>query len=233
MGSFTSVTLLKPSSNTFQVAINAPSIGGDLTRGFLIAGVSGGGNLTTSATYLARDNSLQPPLTGSVLMCTGMPAWSQDLKGNKLDLYPGKLVSVDEHRNLPISGHEVSLAYGRQYCPYDHMFGVTKLSPVLSGADIFSPNFTPFLQQHHRDLPPIYYQACGLDTWRDSAILYKYLVEKDGGTLKLDIYPGLPHTFWAFYPELLSLCEKWAQDLVSGVRWLLERDERRGLSARL
>src|SRR5262249_23682761 len=90
----------------------------------------------------------------------------------------------------------------------------------LAEADIFSPLFTPFNQKNHRNLPPIYYQACGLDTWRDSAIFYTHLVRGAGGRAKLDIYPGLPHTFWAFYPQV-SMAKKWAQDLVKGLKWLL------------
>lgn len=62
--------------------------------------------------------------------------------------------------------------------------------------------------------------------------IVKHLVDQDGGAVKLDVYPGSPHTFWAFYPQV-SACEKRAGELVNGVRWLLERGEMRAPSARL
>jgi hypothetical protein len=100
------------SSDVVQVAVNAPTFGGDLRKGFLTAGISGGGNLSTTVQYLARDDNLQPPLTGSVLMCTGMPHRSRDKNGKDLNLYPGRFVSWDEHKDFPTSGHAVSIAYG-------------------------------------------------------------------------------------------------------------------------
>ena len=103
------------SSDLGQVATNASTIGGDLRKGFLTAGVSGGGNLTTAVTYLARDDNLQPPLVGTVLMATGMPQWSIDKHGHGLDLYPGLPKSWDEHKDFPISGRAVSTAYGGKY----------------------------------------------------------------------------------------------------------------------
>lgn len=41
-----------------------------------------------------------------------MPQWSRDPHGNELDLYSGLLKSWDEHRDLPMSGHGVHMAYG-------------------------------------------------------------------------------------------------------------------------
>ena len=63
-------------------------------------------------------------------------------------------------------------------------------------------------------------------------MFYSHLVREAGGTVKLDIYPGLPHTFWAFYPQV-SAAKKWARDLVSGVYWLLEKDKSRATASRL
>lgn len=77
----------------------------------MLCGVSGGGNLTTGATYLARDEKLQPPLTGSILMCTGMPHESADSHGNHIDLYPGKCPSWQEHADAPISSRETNACY--------------------------------------------------------------------------------------------------------------------------
>jgi len=39
---------------------------------------------------------------------------------------------------------------------------------------------------------------------------------------RLDIYPGLPHHFWEFFPDF-SGNEKHTQDTIEGLRWLLEQ----------
>ncbi|ORY01286.1 Alpha/Beta hydrolase protein [Clohesyomyces aquaticus] len=40
---------------------------GDLTKGFIVAGISAGANMACTASHLARDEKLQPPLTGVYL----------------------------------------------------------------------------------------------------------------------------------------------------------------------
>ena len=202
------------------MAANAASFGGDLNKSFLTAGVSCGGNLTNAVSYLARDEQLQLPLTGSLLMCTGMPNSSEERAGVELDISPRKILSWDEHMDLPISGRQVSQTYGGALSPWYGLLKMLTAEADLAEPDYLSSIFTPFNQNDHSNLPPLYYQACGLDTWRDSAILYKHLLEKAGGAVKLDIYPGLPHTFWAFYPQV-SAASKWAHELVSGTKWLL------------
>jgi acetyl esterase/lipase len=71
-----------------RLCVNAGSIGGDLSKGFLTGGVSAGGNCSTMAAVLARDNRLQPTLTGHMLVCTGMPHSIQDGHGNSVELFP-------------------------------------------------------------------------------------------------------------------------------------------------
>jgi acetyl esterase/lipase len=90
----------------------------------------------------------------------------------------------------------------------------------LCDIDVKSPLLTPFNAHDHRDLPPTYYQIAGTDAWRDSAILYTSMLNQHGVATKQDIYPGLPHTFWAFYPQLAA-CDQWATDLLNGVKWVL------------
>ena len=41
-----------------------------------------------------------------------------------------------------------------------------------------------------------------------------------GRTVDLVMYPGLPHGFFAFAPEMKA-SEKWRLDTVKGMRWLL------------
>jgi acetyl esterase/lipase len=50
-----------------QVATNAASLKADPARGFIVGGVSAGGNLAAVVGLLARDGKLSPPLTGLYL----------------------------------------------------------------------------------------------------------------------------------------------------------------------
>jgi hypothetical protein len=96
--------------------MNASSIGGDPKKGFLVSGISGGGNLTLSCTYRGRDDGLQPPLTGLVLMCTGPPHDALNSRSHQsIDLFSGKLPSWDEFEHHGISGRKVNQAYGGEF----------------------------------------------------------------------------------------------------------------------
>jgi hypothetical protein len=67
--------------------------------------------LTTAATYLARQEKLDPPLTGSILMCTGMPHEASDRRGNHINLYPRRCPSWEEHAEAPISSRRTNQRY--------------------------------------------------------------------------------------------------------------------------
>lgn len=91
----------------------------------------------------------------------------------------------------------------------------------VAQCDPDDPLLTPLRLTDFSRLGPIYYQVAGMDIWKDSAYFYSGLVEKAGGKVKLDFYPGVPHTWWAMYPQL-SINKKWAKDLIDGVAWLLK-----------
>jgi acetyl esterase/lipase len=102
------------------VAKNASTFGGDLKLGFLLGGISGGGNLTTGVCYLARDEALHPPLTGSMLSCTGMPHDTEDRHGNVIDLYPGSCPSWKLLINdAPLSNYETVTRFRGRPTLYD------------------------------------------------------------------------------------------------------------------
>lgn len=50
-----------------QVTENASKLGADLSKGFIVGGVSAGANLAAIVAHLARDEKLSPPVTGSLL----------------------------------------------------------------------------------------------------------------------------------------------------------------------
>lgn len=61
----------------------------------------------------------------------------------------------------------------------------------------------------------------GLDPLRDEALLYERLLREECGVrTRLQIYPGLPHAFWAFFPQL-DASRKAVQKANDGLGWLL------------
>jgi hypothetical protein len=48
--------------------------------------------------------------------------------------------------------------------------------------------------------------------------------EECGIKTRLDIYPGLPHGFWAVFPEA-SFSKKMREDSVNALKWLLEQNK--------
>jgi len=71
-----------------------------------------------------------------------------------------------------------------------------------------------------------------MDIWKDSALFYCDRVERAGGKVKLEVYPGVPHTWWSMYPQL-SISKKWAKDLLNGVDWLLRNTEHANTTSKL
>lgn len=74
--------------------------------------------------------------------------------------------------------------------------------------------------ERHKNLPPTYFQVCGLDPLRDEALLLeRSMREDDGVQTRLSVYTGLPHSFWSFLPQLQ--CSKdFVNDTIKGVEWM-------------
>jgi acetyl esterase/lipase len=73
----------------------------------------------------------------------------------------------------------------------------------------------------HSGIPPTYFQVCGLDGLRDESIIYERILQEHSISTRLDLYPGLPHHFWEFFPQLNKQVEKRTNDTVEGIKWLL------------
>lgn len=79
-----------------QVTENAKSMGATLTNGFLVGGVSAGGNLAAVVAHLSRDEKLQPPVTGT-LLCVPV------IMGPEIEeKYASEIRSYEELKDGPI-----------------------------------------------------------------------------------------------------------------------------------
>jgi len=173
-----------------------------LSKGFIVGGMSSGGNLTAVITHRARDDPFfaDKKITGQILMIPTV----LHLDGYPTE-YKSELLSLEQNRDSPLLG-ETDLR---------RLFG------WIGAPDATDPEISPLRYSSHRDIPPAYIQVCGLDPLRDEALLYDKLLREAGVVTKLDIYPGVPHTFHIFAPKIKQAV-KFERDFRDGLRWLLD-----------
>jgi acetyl esterase/lipase len=172
----------------------------NLSAGFVVAGVSAGGNLAAIMCLMARDYSLSPPLTGQLLIVPAVLS-ADVVPGEYKPLYQ----SFVQNANAPV----LSAAFVEQ--------SIKAYAP-----DTSSWKFNPFIHpKGHHNLPPSYFMVCGMDPVRDEGLLYeKRLRGENGVETQLKVYPGLPHSFWTFWPHL-EVSKSYYEDVIVGVKWLL------------
>lgn len=183
---------------------NNPLLPADPRRGFIVGGSSAGGNLAAVMCQMTRDEGLQPPITGQYLSVAALiddavvpERWKDQYQSRK-------------NTNDPI----INLSH------YPHPF---LLALKVDPAD---PRFCPLIHEDLTNLPPAYFQICGLDPLRDEELLYAKTLEENGNTVKVDLYEGYGHMFWMNWPEL-SRAKDFFRDTLEGMRWLLSQVERK------
>ncbi|KUJ23210.1 alpha/beta-hydrolase [Mollisia scopiformis] len=182
-------------------AENFTQLGGNPKKGFLVGGISAGANFTAVVTHLYRDDKLSPPLTGAYLSIPACMA---------AELCPEKYKSVwlsrEQNKDAPILNNDSMGLFEKLYNP-----------------DPKSKYRTPMLFKSHKDLPATYFQICGMDPLRDEAFIYEDILREENGIkTKVDVYPGLPHGFWSYFPEA-EFSKKLQEDCIGGMKWLLEQ----------
>lgn len=86
--------------------------------------------------------------------------------------------------------------------------------------DPSSPLAYPIAFPDHSKMPKTYLQVCGWDPTRDGGLILEQIWKDCGIETKTDIYPGLPHRFWAALIHA-RFTKKHAEDSKAGLIWLL------------
>ncbi|KIW26357.1 uncharacterized protein PV07_09457 [Cladophialophora immunda] len=184
-------------------AASAQSWNADTSTGFIVGGSSAGANLAAVLTHRARDEGLLSPLTGQYLaiplLCPEgkMPEWHRPL-----------WLARDQNRNAPVLPTAALNMFLDAYQP--------NVDDTINFAIFNHP-------RGHGDLPPAFFQVDGLDPLRDEAIIYERVLREECGVkTRMDVYPGLPHGHWSFFPTLKASA-KARMDQLEGMGWLLGR----------
>ena len=136
------------------------------------------------------------------------------------------VVTVMHHEHVPAK-------YQNAYLSWEQ----NKFAPILDRHlySIFSNAFKPDPTSElwasfnhpngHVGLPKAYFQVCGLDIFRDGGLIYeRVLREETGVETRMDLYKGMPHSWWSMFPEM-EASKRRVEDSVRAVGWLLGSEE--------
>ncbi|KAF2178154.1 Alpha/beta hydrolase fold-3, partial [Zopfia rhizophila CBS 207.26] len=145
--------------------------------GFVVGGFSTRSTFAAVCAQLARDQGLQPPPTGQLLSLPSTihrSVYPQEWKS--------ELFSYEQNADAPlINAKSMAIFEGLYACP--------------NWAD---PRASPALHLNLKGLPRAYFQITGLDPLRDEGFLYNRLLREHRAATRVDVYRGMPHTFWTF-----------------------------------
>ncbi|GJN73750.1 hypothetical protein PCL_02698 [Purpureocillium lilacinum] len=171
----------------------------DLAKGFILGGTSAGANFAAGIAHLALQEALTPRITGLVFLAGSF--CHPDARPEK---YLDRILSVDEITVAPGLTRKSIDYYAAKY-----------------GAPPEDKRLSPLLFDSHANIADkAYFAVCGLDPRRDEALLFGQLLEEAGLGTKVDVYPGLPHGFWASCPDL-DVSQEWLRKLIDGLRWMI------------
>ncbi|KAH0844048.1 hypothetical protein AYO21_02194 [Fonsecaea monophora] len=184
-------------------ASNAASWNANPDEGFVVGGSSAGANIAAVLAHRARDEGFSPPLTGLYL---AIPLLCP--KAKIPEQYRRSWISHEQNANAPVLPEAALEMFMGGYQPDEND----------------SVNFAVFNHPRgHGDLPPTYFQVDGMDPLRDDSLIYEAVLREEYKVkTKMDVYPGLPHGHWSFFP-MLKASIKARRDQVEGLGWLLGR----------
>ncbi|RFU26024.1 hypothetical protein B7463_g10313, partial [Scytalidium lignicola] len=169
-------------------------------KGFVAAGISAGANFVAVVSHLYRDAGLSPPLTGQYL----------------------SIPTVCDALFIPNEFKDMFLSHDQCKSALVLNQGSLDMFDRLYNAEANSPLRSPILFPSHEGLPSAYLQVCGADPLRDEGLIYEKLLKRNGVKTRLDIFKGLSHSFWSFWPET-DFSRDFQIKTQEGLRWLLEQ----------
>lgn len=182
-------------------AENAVSLGADPAKGFIIGGSSAGGNFAGVLARKSVEERLEPPLTGH---WSSVPIFF-DRKGDGVpQKYRDIWTSWEQNKDtilVPLGTAE-GLLDGYGYKADSPLY-----NPMAPGLDAVK-------------MPKAFVQVAGMDIGRDDAIVYAYALDDIGTDVRLKVYGGVPHIFWAIVPQL-KISRTAVIDIAEGFGWLL------------
>ena len=183
------------------LSANAASLGADPQAGFILGGVSSGANLAAVTAQRAVKEGLSTPLTG-VWVCMPCVLDKETVPPEYADVF----ISREQAANATLVDTQ-------------NLYSVIQTSEP----DVRSPDWSPFnVSEPHKGMPPCYIQVSGADPMRDDGLIYERALRKAGVKTRLDVYPGVPHWHFGFFPSLQA-SKKANVDAVRAVGWLLDK----------
>lgn len=146
----------------------------DLEAGFIVGGSSAGGNFAAVMSQRARDESLNPPLTGQYLSVPALlsrPAipekWKDVCRSRAESEFDPVLKMKDREKDS---------------AKVEHL-----------NVEPDNPMYSPLLHTNLGDLPPAFFQIAGLDPLRDEGLLYEEELKQKGVLTRMNVYDGFGH----------------------------------------
>ncbi|KAF2222847.1 Alpha/Beta hydrolase protein [Elsinoe ampelina] len=183
---------------------NYSSLSASPNKGFLIGGISAGGNLSLVLAQNAIEQSISPPITG-LWLCVPL---AFPTKSHVPEAFQPFYLARQENANAAILGEKTIEAF-------HHHCGQDESSKWYSPSNCSAP---------YDNFPPSYIEVDGCDPLRDDGIIVEKILRGKGIKTKLTAWPGLPHAHFALVPDQ-ELKRSAARDTMRGFAWLLGKEE--------
>jgi acetyl esterase/lipase len=160
---------------------------------------------------LARDEKLDPPLTG-VYLC--VPALLNP--AHVPEKYRSEYISWSENTHDPVLKNSGG--------PRDTVY---KGLQEVVGYDPESPLFdSTYSSNGLKDYPPTYFEIAGMDPLRDEGLIFERMLREEYNIpTRLTLHEGFGHMFWMNFP-MMSASKKAARTRLEGISWLLQQSRK-------
>ncbi|KAI0889687.1 Alpha/Beta hydrolase protein [Annulohypoxylon maeteangense] len=183
------------------VSENLESLRIDPAKGFIVAGESSGASMALAVAYLWVTQK-----KGATLQITGIYSSANSAASAETvpEKYRSFFLSMEQNAHAPVLDIAAIERINELYKPVPN-------NPIAYPIAIADPSI----------MPRTYFQACGLDPTRDCTLVMEQVWKDSGVQTKIDIYPGMPHIFWALGLPMLEQIKKHEADTRDGLLWLL------------